>query len=90
MIACPCAFGIAAPIAVYSSSIIATDNGILFSKGEILERMLKIKYAVFDKTGTITSNVSKVIDYYGDQNTLNIALKLSSSSNHPVARAITV
>lgn len=50
VISCPCAFGIAAPMAIYSSSILASKNRILFANSEIYEKIITTKTIIFDKT----------------------------------------
>ncbi|CAT05412.1 Copper-exporting P-type ATPase A [Mesomycoplasma conjunctivae] len=88
VISCPCAFGIAAPIAIYSSSILASKNKILFANSKIYEQIIKSKFIVFDKTGTLTYGKPQVKAYQGDENYLDIAKQLAQSSNHPISKAI--
>ncbi len=88
VIACPCAFGIAAPAAIYSSSGLAAKHKILFASAKVYESINKIKYIAFDKTGTLTSNSIKVTDQIGSQLYNNIIFSLSSSSTHPLSHAI--
>lgn len=88
VICCPCAFGIAAPIAIYSSSILSSKNKILFANAKVYERLLKAKFIVFDKTGTITEGKPKVKNYQGDDKNLKIAKLMAQNSNHPMSLAI--
>ncbi|MBD5423138.1 MAG: cation-translocating P-type ATPase [Mycoplasma sp.] len=88
VIACPCAFGIAAPAAIYSSSSIASKNNILFSSAKIYEMVNKIDYIAFDKTGTITTGKPFVISYKFIKNFDDYIYYLSLFSQHPLSQAI--
>lgn len=89
VIACPCAFGIAAPAAIYSSSFIASKNKILFSSSKIYEMINDISFIAFDKTGTITEGKPFVTQYINSNNQYNSYIyNLSSLSNHPLSQAI--
>lgn len=89
VIACPCAFGIAAPAAIYSSSFIASKNKILFSSSKIYEMINDISFIAFDKTGTITEGKPFVTQYINPNNQYNSYIyNLSSLSNHPLSQAI--
>lgn len=89
VIACPCAFGIAAPAAIYSSSFIASKNKILFSSARIYEMINHIDFIAFDKTGTLTSGEPKVkYDQMIEEKDQELIFTLASFSQHPLARAI--
>lgn len=92
VISCPCALGLATPVAVMVSSGKGAKNGILFQKAEALEEASKCKYVVFDKTGTLTKGQMKVDDVLPDKVSENelliIALALESQSEHPLGKAI--
>lgn len=90
VIACPCALGLATPVAIMVGNGIAAKNGILFKNAEILENAGKISFVVLDKTGTITKgtmSVSNVISY--DSKFVPLAASIESLSSHPIAKAIT-
>lgn len=94
VVACPCAMGLATPLAIVTSIGYAANKGILFSDAEALERLSSIKYAVFDKTGTITNGTPKVTDWivsedYDENDFTNMVFSLESLSEHPIASAIT-
>ena len=88
VIACPCAFGIATPAAIYSSSFIASKHKILFASAEAYEKLNKIKYVAFDKTGTLTYGKPKVIKEIGDNSYDNIIFEMVKHSTHPLSLAI--
>ena len=88
VIACPCAFGIAAPAAIYSSSGLAAKNKILFSSAKIYEAINKINYLAFDKTGTLTTGKVKVIEQIGSNKYNDIISELTINSTHPLSKAI--
>lgn len=88
IISCPCALGLATPIAIVSSVGKGAKEGILIKNPEILEIIKDIKYAVFDKTGTLTKgeiSVSQVL-YQGDY--LDILGSVELKSEHPISKAI--
>ena len=90
--ACPCALGLATPLAIVVSEGLCAKNGILVKKSEILENANKIDVVVFDKTGTLTYGnlrISKVINKsnYKDKDLLKIVSSLESKSTHPIASA---
>lgn len=93
VISCPCALGLATPVAVMVGSGVAAKNNILFKTAAALEETGKIKSVVFDKTGTLTKGhpaVTDVIPYSLDKNgLLQIAASLEEKSEHPFAKAIT-
>ena len=92
VISCPCALGLATPVAIMVGNGIGAKNGILFKTAESLEQTGKMKIAVFDKTGTITSGEPKVTDIIPIENEkylLMIAYSLENKSEHPLAKAIT-
>ena len=91
VIACPCALGLATPIALTVGSGIGAKNGILIRKGEAIQTMKEIRIIVFDKTGTITKGKPEVTDVYskaGENYLLEIAASLEKLSEHPIAKAI--
>jgi len=89
VISCPCALGIATPLAVVSGISRALKEGILIKKPSVIEVFPKVDLVVFDKTGTLTEGNFQVVEYdVRSEDALDIALSLESRSNHPIARAI--
>lgn len=96
VIACPCALGLATPVAVVAGTGIAAGNGILFRNPEVIEITGKIRNLIVDKTGTITKGKPEVIDvvpFSGDMDSkeiLKVTASLENNSEHPLAKAIMV
>ena len=92
VISCPCALGLATPLAVVVAMGITARNGILIKTSEVLEAINKVDTIVFDKTGTLTYGnlkISKLCNYsnYNNYKLLNIVSSIESKSNHPIASA---
>lgn len=92
VVACPCALGLATPLALVTSIGTSSKNGILIKKGEILENTKDIDTVVFDKTGTLTYgkiSISKINNYsnYSDKELLRIISIIEHNSTHPIASA---
>ena len=89
VISCPCALGLATPVAVMVGSGIGAKNNILFKTSAALESAGKVKTVVFDKTGTLTKGRPRVTDIiaYNDS-LLVVAASLEAKSEHPFAYAI--
>ncbi len=92
VVACPCALGLATPLAVVISEGLCAKNGILVKNSETLEMAHKIDTVVFDKTGTLTNgnlqiafitNFSKM----SEQKLMEVVVSLESYSTHPIAKA---
>ena len=93
VISCPCALGLATPVAIMVGSGVGAKNGILFKTAASLECAGRIKTVVLDKTGTVTLGMPQVTDIlpYGDisaENLLGTAASLEAKSEHPLAKAI--
>uniref|UniRef100_UPI00404879EC heavy metal translocating P-type ATPase n=1 Tax=Aliarcobacter sp. TaxID=2321116 RepID=UPI00404879EC len=90
VISCPCALGLATPIAIVSSVGKGAQEGILIKNPEILEIIKDIKYAVFDKTGTLTKGIISVKDAVYEEKYLDILASLETKSEHPISKAVVV
>lgn len=93
VVACPCALGLAAPLALVVAFGICAKNGILIRTSEILENVHKANKVVFDKTGTLTNGeltISKIYNYskLKEKEILSILGSLEVSSTHPIAKSI--
>lgn len=93
VISCPCALGLATPVAIMVGNGIGAKHGILFKTAQSLEETGKILIAALDKTGTITSGEPKVTDLVstdeGDKDEmLKVAVSLEGKSEHPLAKAV--
>ena len=93
VISCPCALGLATPIAIMVGNGIGAKNGILFKTAVSLEQIGKADIIVLDKTGTITSGNPKVTDVFPAEGStfeelLKVAYSLEYNSEHPLARAV--
>ncbi|MDQ7056021.1 MAG: heavy metal translocating P-type ATPase [Persephonella sp.] len=89
IIACPCALGIATPIAVVASVGRGAKEGILIKNPEIVEKINSINTIIFDKTGTLTEGKPSVIKkLIHHENLLFLAYPLLKSSSHPVSQAV--
>lgn len=88
VISCPCAFGIAAPMAIYSSSILASKNRILFANSDIYEKIITTKTIIFDKTGTLTEGKPKVVEFQGDSSFWPLIKEMAQNSKHPISLSI--
>ena len=93
VISCPCALGLATPVAIMVGSGLGARNGILFKTAVSLEQAGKIKVVALDKTGTITSGQPQVTDLLPapgvtEEALMDVALALEARSEHPLARAI--
>ena len=94
VVSCPCALGLATPVAIMVGNGVAAKNGILFKTSSSLEQTGKADIIVLDKTGTITSGIPKVTDIVtangvSENELLNDAYALEQGSEHPLGRAIT-
>ena len=92
LISCPCALGLATPLALVMSLGNSAKNGLLIKNGHVLELASLIDTVIFDKTGTLTKgklSISKCISYsdYKEKDLINIVANLESKSNHPIAMA---
>lgn len=91
VIACPHALGLAVPLVVSRLTSISAKNGLLIQNRTSLEKINTIKYALMDKTGTLTDGkfvVRNVIDFTDDTDILQIMAALEGSSTHPIAQSI--
>lgn len=93
VISCPCALGLATPVAIMVGSGVGARNGILFKTAASLEAMGKTQIAVLDKTGTVTMgepNVTDIISYtdLSENEFLGVAASVESKSEHPLAAAV--
>ncbi len=92
VISCPCALGLATPVAIMVGTGKGAENGILFKSGEALEVAHKVDCVVLDKTGTITTGTPTVTDVLPitvDETTLlQLAADLESKSEHPLSAAV--
>ena len=91
VISCPCALGLATPVAIMVGNGVGAKNGILFKTAVSLEQTGKTDIVVLDKTGTITEGKPKVTDIVSEgqeAQLLKLALALESKSEHPLAKAI--
>ncbi|WPL38369.1 heavy metal translocating P-type ATPase [Malacoplasma iowae] len=84
-IACPCALGIAVPVASLVGASKAAKNGIIINTGETYEKIKKIDAIAFDKTGTLTSGKFLVENIYGDKNNISMIYYMEKTSIHPLA-----
>ncbi len=88
VVSCPCAFGIAVPLAVAVGIFKAIKKGILLKKPSIFETIPKLDVIIFDKTGTLTEGKFKVEESKIEEKFLPVVYSMEEFSNHPIARAI--
>lgn len=93
VISCPCALGLATPVAIMVGNGMGAKNGIMFKTAVSLEAAGKTQIVVLDKTGTITSGEPRVTDIYaiqenGETELIRYAKALESMSEHPLAKAV--
>lgn len=93
VISCPCALGLATPVAIMVGNGMGAKNGIMFKTAVSLEEAGKVTIAALDKTGTITNGEPKVTDVVPAQGVsteelLSMAYALEQKSEHPLARAV--
>ncbi len=88
VIACPCALGIATPVAISVMVGRSTKKGLLVKHPEVFERAKDIKAVCFDKTGTLTVGRPRVKKFVGNGDILKYASALASKSNHPYSKAV--
>ena len=93
VISCPCALGLATPVAIMVGNGLGAKQGILFKTGEALENTGKLKTVVLDKTGTVTEGRPEVTDILpfspcSEEELLSAAYSLERKSEHPLAHAV--
>lgn len=94
IVTCPCALGLATPMAIAVASGVSARHGILVKNGAVLETLNKVEHFVFDKTGTLTKGEMKVVDTLwvdgvDKRQALLEAASLESKSEHSLALAVT-
>lgn len=92
VVACPCALGLATPLAIVISSGLSAKGGILVKNSEILEKAKDVDTVIFDKTGTLTYGnlkISKILNYsnYSDEELLTNISSIEVKSSHPISSA---
>lgn len=94
VVSCPCALGLATPVAVVAGTGRAAKEGIIFKNPEALEELSRVKVFAFDKTGTLTegrmsvSSVEKVDASEDSEFIKSVVLSLEKKSSHPIARSV--
>lgn len=92
VVSCPCALGLATPVAIMVGSGVAARNGILFKTASSLETLGKTSIAVLDKTGTVTKGVPEITDTFtadgvSEEELLEVVYALEQGSEHPLGKA---
>lgn len=88
VIACPCALGLATPMALVTGSGLAAKKGLIIRNAEAIQTSRDVAYVLMDKTGTITYGQPSVVHHNLPQEEMNIVASIESNSHHPLARAI--
>ncbi len=89
IIACPCAMGLATPVSILVGTGRGAEMGILFRKGEALQRLSTVRRVAFDKTGTLTEGRPRLLSMRpSDFGLLRLAAAVEAGSEHPLAAAI--
>ncbi|MGN0448115.1 MAG: heavy metal translocating P-type ATPase [Acutalibacteraceae bacterium] len=93
VISCPCALGLATPVAIMVGNGVGAKKGILFKTAEAIEKSASVKTVALDKTGTITKGEPEVTDIapyesVSEKELLSFAYTLEKNSEHPLAKAI--
>jgi Cu+-exporting ATPase len=93
VVACPCAMGLATPVAIMVGTGRGAEMGLLIRGGEALERIRALRVVVFDKTGTLTVGAPQVVDVTGvggadPRRALLLGAAVEQASEHPLARAV--
>ena len=88
IIACPCAMGLATPVSILVGTGRGAELGVLFRRGDALERLALARIVAFDKTGTLTEGRPALTDLTGDADALRLAAGAEAQSEHPLAQAI--
>ena len=94
VISCPCALGLATPVAIMVGNGVAAKTGILFKTAASLEQTGRTQIVALDKTGTITTGEMRVTDIHPlggttEKELLSVAYALESKSEHPISKAVT-
>ncbi len=88
VVTCPCALGLATPLAVSAAVGRAARSGLLIKGGDALERLAHPALIVFDKTGTLTTGRLALVDWHGERELRSWVAAMESASGHPIARAL--
>ncbi|EDP3834278.1 copper-translocating P-type ATPase CopA [Campylobacter jejuni] len=88
LISCPCALGLATPIALVVASSNAAKNFILIKNPAALEKLALVKYAFFDKTGTLTKENLSIFKHNLSKDDFDKLCQIESLSSHPIAKAL--
>jgi Cu+-exporting ATPase len=92
VIACPCALGLATPMALLVGTGRGARSGIIIRGTDVLESTRRIDTIVFDKTGTLTAGKPSIVDVFADgveeREVVELAARIDSGTDHPIARAI--
>ena len=94
VVSCPCALGLATPVAIMVGNGVGAKSGILYKTAEALQETGEVKIVALDKTGTITKGMPRVTDIYANdgvngQELVQKAFSLEVRSEHPLAKAVT-
>lgn len=88
VIACPCALGLATPLALVVSTGEASKNGLLIRNAEAIQTLHEVDHAILDKTGTLTLGEPEVLEWELEDDAVPFVYALESNSGHPVARSV--
>jgi Cu2+-exporting ATPase len=88
VVTCPCALGMATPLAVSAALRQAAAAGVLFKGGEFIEALAQPGVMVFDKTGTLTEGRLDLVAWEGDESVKPLLRAAEANSGHPIARAV--
>lgn len=88
VIACPCALGLATPMALVAASSVSAKKGLIIKNGEAIQTAKDIDTILMDKTGTLTKGQPSVIEHNLDDETFLIISEIEKNSTHPLAKAI--
>jgi len=89
VISCPCALGLATPVAIIVGTGKGAENGILIKSATAFENLHKVDTIVLDKTGTITTGQMSINALYGNEDIIDEVISIEKLSEHPISKAIT-